>query len=248
MQTLSFIFLAIFSFVLIGCQQDTKTGIRGNNNSDNQVAITDKGDININKGNININEKPETIPETGIIPEDILTKLNPGVSLEYTRQLLGEPNVHENLLKEANGEFVPSEQEMFVWRFKNAFIAILSEGGKSIDGITLLKKSMEQPDKFKIYPLDYELGALEYSNISNECEPPKINAGAKQYYVFTKCYFGFPGKYWNFEFGLFEGGGVFYGEPSKANINGNINTGPFNYVSIGHDEAKIFPIAWNYLF
>jgi hypothetical protein len=44
-----FLTVPLFFFIVTGCQQKSPVGIDGNNNDNNQVAITEKGDINIKK-------------------------------------------------------------------------------------------------------------------------------------------------------------------------------------------------------
>jgi hypothetical protein len=55
------IYHIIVVFVLVGCQQYSKTGIRGDNNNNNQVVITDKG-------NIIINDRDKAVAETSPSP------------------------------------------------------------------------------------------------------------------------------------------------------------------------------------
>ncbi len=223
----SFILLTL----ILGCQSNKKTGIDGNNNNNNQVIISEQGDITIN-------DKPKTIKETGIIPENILSQLNPGTSINFTKELLGEPKIQEDLEDESQNK----TETIYVWHFNNAFISIRSIDNQSIETITLIKSSMEQSDKFTIYPLNYELGNLQYSDIKDLCESSQKNYSSKFYSLFTKCYFGNPGKYYSFEFGLFEGGNVIYNQAID-----DINVGPFNYVSISSNESNFSNIFfWGY--
>ena len=261
MQPLSFVFPAILLLVLVGCQQDSKTGIKGNNNNDNQVAITEKGDVNINKGNININEKPKTIAETGIVPEDILTKIHPGVSLAFTKGLLGEAKIRENYgdpglrdMEAFSGKPIDREKYgnrpfVYVWNFNNASIQVLTKDNNSIDVITLIKQLPNSADTFTIYPLNYKLGNLRYADLKCN-DSPKKDYSSKFYSIYINCYFGNPGNYYNFEFGAYEGGSVKY-EGKMVEYGGKIAddfwTTPFNYVSLASSGHETMRINWTYL-
>lgn len=193
-------------------QQDIKTGILGNNNNNNRVEITDNR-------NQTINNQSKTISETRIVPENILTRLHPGVSIKYANSLLGEPSIID-------------QGSVYVWNFDNVSIGIASDDNQSIDAITLIKVSMEQPDKFIVYPLNYSLGILRYVDLRDYgCSPIEKDYGGKHSGQYTKCFFGNPGNYWNFEFGVFNGGRILY------EYMDDVNSEPFNSVTIYRNDG-----------
>jgi hypothetical protein len=234
-----FTLFTLLLLVLAGCQQESRTGISGNDNDNNQIAITDTGDI-INEGDVNINESPKTIAQTGIIPEDILTKIHPGISVAFAKELLGEANIRDQY---------DNSPITYVWNFSNASIQIMTEDDNSIDVVTLVNPSPTSTDKFDIYPLGYSLGSLTPSDL--ECgTPPEKDYSSKFYSLSITCYFGNPGNYFYFEFGAFEGGKVQYGGDMVAyggEIADNFWTQPFNYVSIAYSEEETTSIYWSYL-
>ena len=177
-----------------------------------------------------INGNPKPIPDTDIIPENILHQIHPGVSLEYAKRLLGEPKFRTTTLTSN------------IWNFKNASIEIYSNDNHSIDAITLMKTSMDYADIFSIYPLSFYLGKLTHSDLENHnCSPPQQDDSSKHYEIYIICYFGNYGNYYHFRFGAYSGGKI-----SRPNLSA-IDSAPFNYVSVAYDENKTSSIFHGYL-
>ncbi len=198
-------------------RQNIKAGIIGNNNSNNKVDITENQ-------NITINNQSKGIYETRIVPKNILTKLYPGVSIKYAKLLLGEANI-------------VTEASVHIWHFDNASIHIASDDNQSIDAISLVKASMEQPDEFTVYPFNYLLGTLKRDDLKDYgCSPVKEDHSFKDYGVYTKCFFGNPGNYWKFEFGIYRGGRIAYANPNHTI---DISSEPFNIVCISRNNSTI---------
>lgn len=142
------IFVAFLSaIILFGCQQQMKTGIAGNDNDNNRVVVADNS-------NITINDKPKTITESQIVPEDTLKKIYPGVSVNFATELLGEAKI--NYLGKIGSIVTQSlrSANFYTWHFDNVFIQITSEDNQSISTITLMKRAMERATRY-IYDLSF---------------------------------------------------------------------------------------------
>ena len=93
-------------------------------------------------------------PNLKSVPKNILDHVRPGFSIEKMREILGVPNYIYD--REYDEESLKSTN-VYEYRFKNIFITIVSDDGKSIDTVDAFTRSyMDFNVEFSINPFDNE--------------------------------------------------------------------------------------------
>lgn len=123
-----------------------------------------------------------------VAPSNILEVIQPYTSKGKVLELLGRPHSADNVCDS--------------YRFKNALLQIRYDDNESIDAVVLGSLSLRWPNRFRIFPLDYVLGATKYADVrwSENDEMMSKEMSSKFFSVSRTSYFGFPGRYLYFTF------------------------------------------------
>lgn len=182
------------------------------------------------------------------IDRDILRDIHPGTSLERARAILGPPYREREM-------WLPGEGRVggvsLIYKFANLYMQVESRDNREVDIVTIMKHDTRQKDRFEIYPLRYELGKLKLGDIRPQCGSLEVHTASKDAVVFTECSFGYPGFYYYYTFGVYVGGGVYYGisnfgfVDATQSVTGNPDEIVPNFVSIAKNQGHGHPIHFS---
>jgi len=152
-------------------------------------------------------------------PSDILRYVQPGTSVANMKKMLGAP--------------VAETETNFKYRFKNLYIEAESEDGITIESLTLVLPSVADGDVFEIHPInglqypegDFLLGETRMGDVIEENDDLVTNVSSKSGSVGIAKYYGNPGYYQTYVFGVFDG-------PSAP------HDGPDPERSVAHDDPS----------
>ncbi|MBD2168433.1 hypothetical protein H6G04_29045 [Calothrix membranacea FACHB-236] len=258
-KSIKIINLILAFFILFGCQQSNKTGIKGDKNNNNQVVISDKS-------NITFNEKSKNIAETLKAPSDVIKKVEPGKSIEFIKQYLGEPHIKQTLSFEIKdydsekGNFFKKEEQFteFFYNLENMNIIV---GLQDEEVVYVSFEIKNYNESFNIYTIDavetkFNLGELSFGTIN--CghlsdENPKLSEEpalkgilrGNQSQAYLVGYFDLPhacnSKLYNYYFGTldFDWGRLESQDNSEFN-----NTSVYADALIKLNNAKDFKITY----
>ncbi len=125
---------------------------------------------------------------------NILQIIAPYVYKEKVIELLGQP--HE------------TDQVHAAYRFSNALLQV-NYDGDSVESVALVSLKMAWPNRFRVFPLTYILGASTFGDVcSLEDGQQHIdlewNGSSKFFSLVSEQYFGNPGRYFHYSFALLE--------------------------------------------
>ncbi|CAJ0817192.1 hypothetical protein LMG19087_03015 [Ralstonia wenshanensis] len=125
-----------------------------------------------------------------IAPPNILEVVSPYVHRDKVIELLGRPHRLEG--------------NTSAYRFKNALLQIEYENDNAVT-VTLASLQLRWPNRFEIFPLGLKMGSSTFGEVSVDPECiAKVENSSKFFAYWTKEYFGFPGRYMNYYFGMIE--------------------------------------------
>lgn len=190
--------LLIIVIILGGCnskQQNTQNNDPLNLFNDKIPIVTESG---TNDDPLNIsNNKNEKLPTVG--QEDTILGFVEDISLnssvELIKEKLGAPH---KIFKEKNKKYL-------VYHFDELSLKVGTEDNETIDSLTYLLNDKNK--QIAIIPAQNNpnliLGKNTFGDYSFYC--PKITSaiGAKDVVFYCDCYFGNPGKYWEYRIGIY---------------------------------------------
>ena len=120
----------LLSFVIfsIACN-DQKTGIEGNNNTDNQIIIGNENQIKI---------EPPKEKRTVVAPINTIVEIGLSTSIDYIKELHGQPKLIEPVWSQLDGDGLSQEQKgnILTWNFENLKMQVYTYDDKSTERIT----------------------------------------------------------------------------------------------------------------
>jgi hypothetical protein len=131
------------------------------------------------------------------VPSDLLRYVQPGTSVANMREMLGAP--------------LAETEQTYRYKFDNLYLEAESEDGITIDSMTLVLPSVRESDKFPIPPLDggsepsYVLGELRLGEVAGPDDDIEEATSSKHGVVWVEKYYGNPGHYRSYLFGVFNG-------------------------------------------
>jgi len=142
-------------------------------------------------------ESRHLLLENKTVPSDLLRYVQPGTSVANMREMLGAP--------------LTETERTYRYKFDNLYLEVESEDGTTIDSMTLVLPSVDESDDFPIPPLeshpepDYVLGELRLGEVAEPEDDIKETTSSKHGIVWVEKYYGNPGHYRNYLFGVFDG-------------------------------------------
>ena len=130
------------------------------------------------------------------LPRDVLDHVHPYVTRDLVQAKLGNA-------KYVNGKFES-------YPFSDAALQLLysDDGAVETVAIVAFKVSKFRFSPLPIAPLDYKLGKMSFGDVWDEGTHPKKDYSSKHWSLHVDQYSGNPGKYWNWRFGVYSGGGA----------------------------------------
>lgn len=124
-------------------------------------------------------------------PENMFDQLCPGTSLERMREILGAPH------RESDGQYSYS--------FRDALVQIRSKDQKSITSVAVAIPRIDKKSQFAIPPTALVLGKVRLNQVLPDSESGlKKDSSTKHWGIWVRNYYGFPGLYRYYTFGVLE--------------------------------------------
>jgi hypothetical protein len=184
-------------------------------------------------------EPKQVLLEHKAVPSDLLAYIYPGTSIANLRDMLGPP-------------FAETERSL-KYKFKNLLLEVDTRDGVTIDTLTLVLPSVEEADEFPIPPLtstqgaEYVLGTLRLGEVMTHQDDLLEDTSSKHGAISVAKYFGNPGYYCNFLFGVFDGPGARYDGPLGPDDGSTLFGRPddliVNVLTISHMDADVPEMA-----
>lgn len=171
-------------------------------------------------------------------PSDILRYIQPGTSVANMRKRLGAP--------------VAETKTNFKYRYKNLYLEIDSEDGTTIDSVTLVLPSVADSDTFEVHPINnlesleqnFVLGETRIEDVMEKDEELETNVSSKSESVAVTKYYGNPGYYQSYVFGVFDGPSAQYDGPETTSTIRDDPAGKvINYVEITREHLDDAAVA-----
>ena len=160
-------------------------------------------------------------------PRNILKHITPGVTVEKVKELLGAPYY--------------DDQGRLIYKFKHLNIEFKVESDR-ITTIILLLKNFGFRRKYPIHPTKYTLGKTTLGDVIHNQENLGVEVASKHGKVWIERYFGNPGYYWNYTFGIFDGPSAQYPHDfpefstSEQRIFGDYDDLKVNFIAVSNKE------------
>jgi len=125
-------------------------------------------------------------------PENVFSHLPPGTSLARVREVLGTPH------REDAG--------FYSFRFSDALIQVGPNDRESVESISVVIPQLGRRTRFPVYPLPLVLGKATLGDVLKLDPEAQIKKefSSKYWCFWTESYFGFPGLYRHYLFGVME--------------------------------------------
>lgn len=127
-------------------------------------------------------------------PSNLFDHIKPSISVEKMREILGVP--HRSYANE------------YLYSFKDLCVQISTHNDKYINSVSVALVRVSNLSKFKLPPLDFILGKTTFLEILDENAVIESDSSSKFYHYWTKAYYGFPGAYYYYTFGVLEAPGI----------------------------------------
>jgi len=139
-------------------------------------------------------------------PVNLFEHIQPYVSIEHLRDVFGVP--------------YRTEQGWITFKFSDVFVQIVSKDGTTVSSADVLLRRISPFTIFPVYLLEYVLGKSTLASILDSDSEIKKEYSSKFFCVYVNRYFGFPGKYNHYTFGVYSGPGI---RAPKYKWNNKIN-------------------------
>ncbi|OMQ78005.1 hypothetical protein [Burkholderia pseudomallei] len=182
-------------------------------------------------------------PKVGyqLTPSNLLEVVRPFSNYRKALELLGEP--HHVWNAQAS------------YRFADSLLQIEHDANDVITAVTLATLKLRWPHRFRVHPLGFMLGKNTFRDVFPEGEIALSHIGSSKFNIYSKTeYFGFPGSYLHFSFGIVEAATwppLLWQRDAEIVQNGEARTltNPervkFNIVALTIDEPEFFPFTWS---
>lgn len=163
-------------------------------------------------------------------PKNLLRHITPGVTIEKVREILGTPYYND-----AN---------KLTYKFNSLNLEVKKEDNK-VETIILVLKKFGIRNKYPIHPTDYVLGSVTLGDvIDHPQEDFGVDISSKHGQVWIERYFGNPGHYWNYTFGILDGPGALYPDDfpdfdtEEQKIYGDYEYLKVNFVAVSNKSGQ----------
>ncbi len=180
-------------------------------------------------------------------PKNLLEVIGPTTSRRKVEELLGAPHY--------------MTEQISAYRFANALLQVQYDGD-SVFVVCLASLSLRWPNRFTVFPLPFVLGKTTVQDLYEASpEDPKsllLEFSTKFFVQWRSYYFGFPGRYFYYTFGVMEAATYPALSPPPIETEKcedeqdtnlvrvkNPNSTRFNVVCISRAEIEAFPLDWS---
>ncbi|MFM0727655.1 hypothetical protein PQQ53_28685 [Paraburkholderia strydomiana] len=182
-------------------------------------------------------------PKVGyqLTPSNLLEVVRPFSNYGKVAELLGEP--HHVWKAQAS------------YRFADSLLQIERDDDNVITAVTLATLKPRWPHRFRVHPLEFVLGRDTFRDVFPEGEIVLSHNGSSKFNIYSKTgYFGFPGSYLHFSFGIVEAAtwpplrwqrDAEIVNSNEARTLANPERVKFNIVSVTIDEPEFLPFTWS---
>ncbi|KVN99195.1 hypothetical protein WJ70_05980 [Burkholderia ubonensis] len=174
-------------------------------------------------------------------PSNLLELVRPYSNYGKVVELLGEP--HHAWKAQAS------------YRFADSLLQIERDDDNVVTAVTLATLKPRWPHRFRVHPLEFVLGRDTFRDVFPDGEIALSHNGSSKFNIYSKTgYFGFPGSYLHFSFGIVEAATwppLRWQHDAEIVNSGEIRTlaNPeqvkFNIVSVTIDEPEFLPFTWS---
>lgn len=123
-------------------------------------------------------------------PENLFEQLCPGTTLERMREVLGAPH------REHDGQYSYS--------FNDSLVQVRSLDRNTITALAVALPKIDKRAHFRIHPMEFVLGKLRLSDVLDSDSEIKKDNSTKHWGFWVQQYYGFPGLYRHYTFGVLE--------------------------------------------
>lgn len=127
-------------------------------------------------------------------PVNLFEYVQPYGSLEHVEKVLGVP--------------YRKEGRWITIKFADVFVQLTSQNNSTIASVDVLLRRPRFRTTFPIYPLDFVLGKLKLSQVLDSKAELTKEFSSKFFCFYVTKYFGNPGKYFYYTFGIYSGPGI----------------------------------------
>lgn len=163
-------------------------------------------------------------------PENILTHIVSQSSVAHANELLGAP--------------FSQEPGQWSYKFANALFQYRSKDSMSVDSVLLVIPEIKKNPKFEIPYTQFRLGRITLANVVEDGSLFERDTSSKHGLISTECYYGNPGNYLYFTFGIFMGPGADYPmdqiewDYDNQKVSTNLQKVKINFVCISNDSGQ----------
>src|SRR5215469_4776475 len=162
-------------------------------------------------------------------PVNLFEHAQPYASLEHLRAVFGTP--------------YRSDKQWVTFRFRELFLQITTKDLATVETIDVLIRRPGLLQTFQIYPLQYFLGKVVLSDVMTSDRKLTIEGSSKFCAVYTQQYFGFPGKYNHYTFGIYSGPGIrsvdFEITPARDGLASDPKKAVINWIRIASSSKDL---------
>ena len=129
-----------------------------------------------------------------LAPTNIFEYAQPYAGLQYLRAVLGEPH--------------RVEKKWATFRFRDLYLQVMLGDSDSVEELSVLTRKPTWLGRYTVYPLHYVLGEVTLADVVESGQAFVVEGSSMFCTVHVQRYFGFPGKYNYYTFGIYSGPGV----------------------------------------
>ncbi|WP_157381510.1 ETEC_3214 domain-containing protein [Methylophilus sp. 5] len=160
-------------------------------------------------------------------PSNLFDHIKPGRSAEKMREILGAPH--------------RKYADQYLYKFKDVCVQVSVHNDEYIQSVSMALSRVSKLGRFKISPLDFTLGKTTFLEVLKENSVIESDSSSKFYHYWTKAYYGFPGAYLYYTFGILVAPGVAspsdeFWSPNLHNRSEIPKDKKINWVSISHSD------------
>lgn len=161
-------------------------------------------------------------------PINFFEYLQPGNNVAKAKEILGEP--------------IYKSDVVMIFKMNDVNIQIIKKEAK-IETITAILPKFMWFKLFVIYPLKHKLGSVKICDVIKYADEIKYDTSSKHGSAWIECFFGNPGKYNYYTFGIFNGPSAIYPykfpklHVSIEDLDNEILNQKFNYISISNKSG-----------
>jgi len=127
-------------------------------------------------------------------PSNLFEHIKPRVTFEKMQEILGVPHRrYEN---------------KYLFVFSDLFVQIIIDENRLVSSVSAALTKITFRSRFKTPALNFVLGKTNFVDVLEDDSPIELDFSSKHYHYWTKAYYGFPGLYLHYAFGVLEATGI----------------------------------------